>query len=134
MKPCDNKLNNFIKALDRLEQGLLQYDGKNELLRDGIIQRFEFTFELAWKTLKEVFEDEGLIELNSPKSVLREAFSAGITEDEKLWINMLKDRNSTSYIYSEIKVIEICKNIKDKYINALKEIREKIVERRQQYM
>lgn len=134
MKPRDNKLNNFIKALDRLEQGLLQYDEKNELLRDGIIQRFEFTFELAWKTLKEVFEDEGLIGLNSLKSVLREAFSAGIIENEKLWINMLKDRNSTSHMYSESNAIEICKNIKHKYVNALKEIKEKIIKRRQQYL
>lgn len=58
MKPYGNKLNNFIKALHKLEEGLLQYDGKNELLRDGLIQRFEFTFKLAWKTLKEVFEEE----------------------------------------------------------------------------
>lgn len=65
-------MQNFIKALNRLKEGLTQYDEKNELLRDGIIQRFEFTFELAWKTLKEVFEDEGLIGLNCHKSVLKE--------------------------------------------------------------
>jgi len=78
MKENSSKLQNFIKAVDRLKEGLLQYNEENELLIDGIIQRFEFTFELAWKTLKEVFEDEGLIGLNSPKSVLREAFSARI--------------------------------------------------------
>mgnify|MGYP002480667748 FL=1 len=71
----NNKLENFIKALDRLKEGLLQYDEEDELQRDGIIQRYEFTFELAWKTLKEVFEDEGLVGLNSPKTVLREAYS-----------------------------------------------------------
>jgi nucleotidyltransferase substrate binding protein (TIGR01987 family) len=133
MKPYDNKLNNFIKALHKLEEGLLQYDGKNELLRDGLIQRFELTFELAWKTLKEVFEDEGLIGLNSPKSVLREAFSAGLIENEKLWISMLKDRNLTSHMYSESISIEIGKNIKDKYVNALNELKDKIVERMRKY-
>jgi nucleotidyltransferase substrate binding protein (TIGR01987 family) len=112
---------------------LLQYDGKNELLRDGLIQRFELTFELAWKTLKEVFEDEGLIGLNSPKSVLREAFSAGLIKDEKLWINMLKDRNLTSHMYSESISIEIDKNIKDKYVNALNELKDRIVERMRKY-
>ncbi|AST57600.1 HI0074 family nucleotidyltransferase substrate-binding subunit [Thermoanaerobacterium thermosaccharolyticum] len=71
----NNKFENFIKALDRLKEGLLQYDEEDELQRDGIIQRYEFTFELAWKTLKEVFEDEGLVGLNSPKTVLREAYS-----------------------------------------------------------
>ena len=134
MKPYDNKLNNFIKVLHKLEEGLLQYDGKNELLRDGLIQRFELTFELAWKTLKEVFEDEGLIGLNSPKSVLREAFSTGLIKDEKLWINMLKDRNLTSHMYSESISIEIGKNIKDKYVNALNELKDKIVERKEKYL
>lgn len=134
MKPYDSKLNNFIKVLHKLEEGLLQYDGKNELLRDGLIQRFELTFELAWKTLKEVFEDEGLIGLNSPKSVLREAFSAGLIKDEKLWINMLKDRNLTSHMYSESNAVEISGNIKDKYVNALNELKDKIVERRKKYL
>ncbi|WP_446899007.1 HI0074 family nucleotidyltransferase substrate-binding subunit [Clostridium sp. LBM24168] len=112
----------------------MQYDGKNELLRDVLIQRFEFTFELAWKTLKEVFEDEGLIGLNSPKSVLREAFSAGLIEDEKLWINMLKDRNSTSHMYSESNAVEISENIKDKYVDALNELKDKIVDRGKKYL
>lgn len=129
MKQNNSKLENFIKALKRLKEGLLQYDDKNELLRDGIIQRFEFTFELAWKTLKEVFEDEGLIGLNSPKSVLKEAYSAGIIEDEKLWMNMLMDRNSTSHMYNENNAIEICKNIKEEYTDALERLKEKIIKR-----
>ncbi|MCH3963138.1 MAG: nucleotidyltransferase substrate binding protein [Clostridium sp.] len=126
-------MNNFIKALNKLDKGLLQYDGKNELLRYGLIQRFEFTFELAWKTLKEVFKDEGLMELNSPKSVLKEAFSSGLIENEKLWINMLKDRNFTLYMYSESISMEISENIKDKYVDTLNKLKDKIVERRKKY-
>lgn len=129
MKKNNSKLENFIKALNRLKEGLLQYDDKNELLRDGVIQRFEFTFELAWKTLKEVFEEEGLIGLNSPKSVLKEAYSAGIIEDEKLWMNMLMDRKSTSQMYNKNNAIEICKNIKAEYTNALERLKEKIIKR-----
>lgn len=129
MKQNNSKLENFIKALNRLKEGLFQYDDKNELLRDGVIQRFEFTFELAWKTLKEVFEEEGLIGLNSPKSVLKEAYSAGIIEDEKLWMNMLMDRKSTSQMYNENNAIEICKNIKEEYTNALERLKEKIIKR-----
>ncbi|WP_366843488.1 HI0074 family nucleotidyltransferase substrate-binding subunit [Clostridium sp.] len=122
-----------MKALNKLDKGLLQYDGKNELLRYGLIQRFEFTFELAWKTLKEVFKDEGLMELNSPKSVLKEAFSSGLIENEKLWINMLKDRNFTLYMYSESISMEISENIKDKYVDTLNKLKDKIVERRKKY-
>lgn len=129
MKENNNKFHNFIKALDRLKEGLFQYDERNELLRDGIIQRFEFTFELTWKTLKELFEDEGLIDLNSPKSVLKEAFLAGLIHDEKLWLNMLMDRNITSHIYDGRKADEICKNIQEKYMEALEDLKEGIIKR-----
>lgn len=125
----NNKLENFIKALDRLKEGLLQYDEEDELQRDGIIQRYEFTFELAWKTLKEIFEDEGLVGLNSPKTVLREAYSSGLIDDEKIWLDMLVDRNATSHIYSQSNAIEICKRIKEIYVDKLEELKDKILER-----
>ena len=96
-----NKLDSFEKAYTRLTKGIAQYDEANDLMRDGLIQRFEFTFELAWKTLKEVFEDEGLIGLNSPKRVLREAFASEIISNQELWLSMLDDRNSTTHIYNE---------------------------------
>ncbi|MGH4123729.1 MAG: nucleotidyltransferase substrate binding protein [Clostridium sp.] len=123
------KYENFKNALNRLKEGILKLDEENDLLRDGLIQRFEFTFELAWKTLKAYFEDEGLIGLNSPKSVLREAYSAGIISDDELWLKMLNDRNSTSHIYSEQVATEICNNIKGKYVMALSELKEKIQSR-----
>lgn len=105
-EPCI-KLNNFRKALSRLSEGITKYDERDDLLRDGVIQRFEFTFELAWKTLKAVFEDEGLRGLNSPKSVLREAFAAELIKDDELWLAMLNDRNSTAHIYNERLAIEM---------------------------
>ncbi|MDI3477634.1 MAG: hypothetical protein PWQ59_1159 [Thermoanaerobacterium sp.] len=125
----NNKFENFIKALDRLKEGLLQYDEEDELQRDGIIHRYEFTFELAWKTLKEVFEDEGLVGLNSPKTVLREAYSSGLIDDEKIWLDMLVDRNAPSHIYSQSNAIEICKRIKEIYVDKLEELKDKIFER-----
>ena len=75
MRNYNQKFDNYKNALSRLNDGIMKFHQTNDLLRDGLIQRFEFTFELAWKTLKAIFEDEGLIGLNSPKTVLREAFS-----------------------------------------------------------
>jgi len=92
------------------------------MYRDGLIQRFEFTFELAWKTLKSIFEDEGLMGLNSPKTVLREAYAAGLIVDEELWLNMLNDRNSTVHIYDEKMSIEICNNIINKYADEFRKL------------
>lgn len=126
MSDNNRKLDNFKRALARLQDGSKKYDGEDDLSRDGLIQRFEFTFELAWKTLKVLFENEGLTGLNYPKTVLREAFSAGLIKDEELWLAMLKDRNSTAHIYSEELAIEICNNIQQIYIQELHSLAEKI--------
>lgn len=116
------KLENFKNACDRLDEGIKRYDEKDDLYRDGLIQRFEFTFELAWKTLKAIFEEEGLLGLNSPKTVLREAYAAELIDNEEIWLSMLKDRNSTAHIYNENMSIEICNNIINKYIDEFRKL------------
>lgn len=113
------KLTNFEKAIARLQEGVERFDGSDELARDGVIQRFEFTLELAWKTLKAVFENEGLVGLNSPKPILREAYAGNLIEDEELWLQMLKDRNSTTHLYNETAAIQVSKNIKASYLPEL---------------
>ena len=123
------KVNNFTNALGRLNDGIAKYNEADDLSRDGVIQRFEFTFELAWKTLKAVFEDEGLTGLNSPKTVLREAFVAELIKDDELWLAMLSDRNSTAHIYSEQLAIEICHNIQEKYVISLANLLDQIKKR-----
>jgi nucleotidyltransferase substrate binding protein (TIGR01987 family) len=60
------KFENYKNALNRLNDGIMKFDQTNDLLCDGLIQRFEITFELAWKTLKAIFEEEGLTGRNSP--------------------------------------------------------------------
>lgn len=118
------KLSNFRSAYARLSEGIAQLDENNDLAADGVIQRFEFTFELSWKTLKAVFEAEGLTGLNSPKTVLREAFAAGLISDEELWLDMLNDRNNTEHMYSEQLAKEICRNIQKRYVLALGQLME----------
>lgn len=126
MSGYNQKFENFKNAVERLKKGFSKFDAANDLLRDGIIQRFEFTFELAWKTLKAIFEDEGLKGLNSPKTVLKEAFAANLITDDELWLAMLNDRNSTAHIYSEEMAREICENIETKYVKEFEELINKI--------
>lgn len=123
------KIENYNKAVIKLKEGIGKFDKTDDLHRDGLIQRFEFTFESAWKTLKDIFEYEGLHGLNSPKTVLREAYSADLIQDEEVWLLMLNDRNSTAHIYSEEKAIEVCNNIITKYIDAFIELLEEIKKR-----
>jgi nucleotidyltransferase substrate binding protein (TIGR01987 family) len=126
MSDYKRKFENYKNALNRLNDGIVKFDQTNDLLRDGLIQRFEFTFELAWKTLKAIFEEEGLTGINSPKTVLREAFSAGMIVKDELWLAMLSDRNTTAHIYNEQSAIEICSKIVKEYVCEFNQLKEQI--------
>ena len=118
MNKFETKFNNFRNALLKLKEGIADYDkAKMETIRDGVIQRYEFTTELAWKTVREHLLSEGMVDINTPKAVMREAYSAGIIEDEQGWIQILNDRNATSHIYDEKEAAEIFDRIKTEHIN-----------------
>lgn len=112
------KLINFHNALARLKEAAAEYKapGASKVIRDGMIQRFEFTYELAWKTTKLYLEDTGIVEINSPKAVIKEAYSQKLLTNEKLWLLMLNDRNMTTHIYKEEMADEIAKRIANQYI------------------
>ncbi len=107
----DKLLTQFSDASKRL-QDALETPLTEALALDGTIQRFEFTFELAWKTLKAFLEDQGII-CRSPKSCFKEAFKMGWIEDEERWISLLQARNMTSHVYNEEMAVEIYETIKD---------------------
>lgn len=97
-----DKLRNLLRllglALSRLDHALAQ--PVNEFVRDSAIQRFEFTFELFWKSLKAYAEESGL-EAFSPRDSLRVAFQLGLIQETGEWFRMLEDRNLTSHTYNE---------------------------------
>ena len=76
----------------------------NDIVYDGVIQRFEFTFELSWKLMKSFLEYMGITDLRSPRATIREAYAYGLIEDGDKWIDMLVDRNKTSHLYDEEEV------------------------------
>ncbi|GAA0345281.1 nucleotidyltransferase substrate binding protein [Oceanobacillus sp. FSL W7-1293] len=102
-------LANLEKAIGRLEEALNE-GAKNSLYIDGTIQRFEFTFELYWKTLKRMLEEEG-IEAKSPRETLKQAYAVDWIQNEQSWLQMLRDRNETSHVYDEKKARDIYENI-----------------------
>lgn len=95
---------NFSKAIALLGEALeaRPIDEYSRLEQEGIVQRFEYTFELAWKTLKDKLLYEGYDE-KTPRSVIRRAFEAGyLTEDEtETWLDSLDKRNLLSHTYNE---------------------------------
>ena len=120
------KFEKFQKALISLEAVYLKPMQEDRTNIDATIQRFEFTFELAWKFLKEFFFERGL-ELNYPKEIIKEAFSVNLIDDENLWIKMLRDRNMTSHTYDEKLADEIFSRIK-LYVPELRNLLKNIEE------
>lgn len=116
-KKLDERKNDFFNALNRLNEALKK-DLTDDIIVDGIIQRFEFTFEQSWKAMKLYLENEGVLdEALAPRSTIRCAFKHGLISDGEIWIEMMLDRNRTSHMYDESTALEIVTLIKNKYIN-----------------
>lgn len=102
-------LSRLKMALDSLRRGYT--DSPSELERDGLIQRFEYSLELCWKTSKKVLFFNG-IESDSPKNVIREMAQLGWISNPEVWIDYIDKRNQTSHIYNEQVALEIFSVIK----------------------
>ena len=107
------------KAFVKLNEGV--NTAEDELEKDGVIQRFEFSLELIWKTLRLFLKNSG-IEVKTPKESLKEAFKIGWIKDEKTFLDMLEDRNRTSHIYDKDTSDEILERIKNSYIQAMEQV------------
>lgn len=117
---------NFEKAFLLLKEVIeMDLNQLNQLEKEGIIQRFEYTFELAWKVLKDKMEDDGIVmETISPKYIVRKAFETKYIHDADTWFLMIGDRNLMSHTYNFSKFEEIIFSIKKHYIIILNELYE----------
>jgi len=123
-----NLFGEFKKAFQRLIEALEEKNSTEEIKRDAVIQRFEFTFELLWKTLKRIANEEK-IEAFSPKSAFSAALQLGLIEDEDLFIDIIDARNKTSHVYSQKGAEEIYNFIKTKVVEAFSTVSLKIEEK-----
>ena len=111
------------KAVDSLETALTAYanaphpegSAERELMRDGVIQRFEYTFELAWKMLKRYLEEYGLERVDSltNRDLFRVGHEQGLLRDAEAWLNYLKSRNLTSHTYDQTTAEAVYQSGKD---------------------
>ena len=118
----------YKKALKRLREALDQSSLKKDIKIDAVIQRFEFTFELAWKLAKAVLAYNG-IEADTPRAVIKEAFKAKLILSGEDWIDMLEDRNRTSHIYDEKTALKIYKKNKKIQLKQLTDLNKRIIEK-----
>lgn len=115
----------FKNALSRFKEGLDR--AIDDLHRDGVIQRFEFTFELSWKVMKEWLASKDIKALN-PKDVIRESVNQELIIDGNLWSDLQDSRNLTSHTYNQktaAEVYDVLRTIALPTFNALLENLEK---------
>lgn len=94
----------------------------SDLEKEGVSQRFEYTFELTWKTLKDYLEYSGVaIEEATPRKIIKQAFEAQLIKNGEQWINMLVQRNLLSHTYNQKMFNEAIEKIRLEYINLLEE-------------
>ena len=116
----------FRKVVERLAEAVAAPE--SDLVRDAAIQRFEFSFELAWKSLKDYLEKQG-VDAPNPRAALRQGFSQGLirTEGEAdLWMTMLEDRNLSSHTYRQELAVAIFSRIKQDYLGLLRALAGKL--------
>lgn len=113
---------NFDRAFNLLQSGLesRQLDEFSDLELEGLIQRFEYSFELAWKTMKDFLEGSGILIVPvTPKAVIKEAFAAKVIDDGQGWIDMMLERNLLSHTYDEQRFRTALVNIRKRYMPLL---------------
>jgi nucleotidyltransferase substrate binding protein (TIGR01987 family) len=113
------RFENYCKALSQLNEAIKIMNEKqlSNLEKQGVIQSFEYTHELAWKTLKDFLTSRGTVDLFGSRDVIRESFQLGLIENGEMWMEMIKSRNLTSHTYNEVTADEIISLIHDQYFN-----------------
>ena len=131
MTKLENKYENFGNAVNRLNEANVAYkrNSDNDIYQDALIKRFEFTFELAWKTLREFMLDQGYsLEILSPKGVISFAWREGIISNEELWLDMLQSRNMSAHDYGRELSADIADKITNRYCKELTALKKYIAD------
>jgi len=116
------RFDSFSKAFTQLEKAV-QQKTYSDLEQEALIHRFEYTLELAWKTLQDYLDEIGFNDVKGPKPVIKIAFQYDIIPDGNIWIDMLDARNLTTHSYDEEVANEIMNKIVNHYYFAIKELK-----------
>lgn len=139
----EQRFSNFLKAMDKLQQSV-EYIYKNfeieedntedeildEMVKEGLIQRFEYTHELAWNVMKDYAEYQGNSTIGGSRDASREALQLKIISNGAIWMDMIQSRNKTSHTYNEETANEIYTKILKEYYPVFEEFRHTMEEKR----
>jgi nucleotidyltransferase substrate binding protein (TIGR01987 family) len=119
------RFDNYRKALAQLERSARK-EGLNFMEEQGLIKCFEYTYELGWNTIKDIYEYQGESNIQGSRDAIQMAFKRGLIADGAIWMNMLKDRNRTAHAYNEKTASEISANILSVYLGAFIQLRDEL--------
>jgi len=115
------RFSNYKRALIQLGE-FLEQEQLNKLEKQGLIQAFEYTHELAWKVLADFLKERGNTDIFGSKDATREAFNLGLISEGAIWMDMIKSRNLTSRTYNEEISQMIVEHIQNSYYDAFKKL------------
>lgn len=113
------RFNNFNKALDGLMKAIEEYkeDKTDEVVKVGMIKFFEMTYELAWNTMKDYYENQGETGIQGSKDAIKLSFSRGLITEAQKWFDMVDSRKLSVHTYDEALANEVAHDISESYIN-----------------
>lgn len=135
------RFNNYNRALLKLEQAVIKIkeeykidehgaldedDFLNDIIKEGLIQRFEYTHELAWNVMKDFLVNAGNVNIFGSRDATKEAFSAGLIANGDAWMDMIKSRNKTLHTYNEETADDIFLKIVDQYYTEFLQFRDRM--------
>jgi nucleotidyltransferase substrate binding protein (TIGR01987 family) len=122
------RLQNYSLALKTLNDAVVLAAQRklSNLEKQGLIQSFEFTHELAWNLLKDYFQFQGNMEITGSRDAAREAFQKGIISKGDIWMEMIKSRNQTSHTYNQSTADDISQKICQDYILQFNELEKRM--------
>lgn len=124
------RFSNYRLALSRLAEGvsLARQRPLSDLEKQGLIQAFEFTHELAWNVMKDFFAYQGNVSIMGSRDAVREAFAKGLVEEGEGWMEMIKSRNQTSHTYNQKVADEIVERILESYFPLFESLSRRLTE------
>ena len=119
------RFKNYQKALRQLER-FLKETNLNDMEEQGLIQAFEYNYELAWNTIKDYLAYQGITEVIGSRDAFRIAFNRGLISDGSIWMSMIESRIKSSHTYNEEIAKEILKEIREQYFKLFMQLETKL--------
>ena len=122
------RFQNYKKALKTIKKAIELSNERelSDLEKQGVVQGFEFTFELAWNVMKDYLEEQGIVKIIGSKNAIRHAFNKGLIDDGETWMDMINDRNLASHTYDEDTFNDIFNAIINIYYTQFNKLVEKM--------